>query len=619
VPPATIADVTGTFRERTVSLLRQHPGIAIVDVDAGYVERDGKTNPAPRIAPTGPEPPNNGAFPAAAYRACLTGDQVDALAAYEPLARPGETLVVEADRGRGKSAAAGLGAASLALAGKDVLVTGPQYRSVAEVFRRASKLLEDLDALEQVDQADHPHRLETAAGVVRFEPPATASRLPGDPDVVIVDEAAAFPVRRLAAFLDAPAVAFATTIHGYEGAGRGFSVRFRDSLEERRETVTECTMTTPIRYGEADPVESWAFRTLLLDARPAVDQLVADAEPETVDYEHLTTERLLADEQQLRQAFGLLVLAHYRTEPDDLARLLDAPNVTARALLYGGRVVSVALLAREGGLPDERRQSMYDGARIRGNMIPDVLTTQLRDRDAAIPTGQRVLRIATHPAVRSRGLGSKLLTEIATEFGDAVDWLGTGFGATPELVAFWQRNDYHTVHLSTTRNDASGEHSAIMLNPCSERGRALAHRHTDWFHRRIESALTDPLATVDPDVVRAALRSVRRSPELSLSEWEWRLVAGVPRGAATIDTAPGPFRRLVLTSLMDDETESLGPREERVLVSKILQARDWSAVAETFDFVSPAECKRYTSRAIGTLVETHGTTFARNELGDIDG
>ncbi len=281
-------------------------------------------------------------------------------------------------------------------------------------------------------------------------------------------------------------------------------------------------MTEPIRYADADPVEVWAFRALMLDARPPVAQVVEDATPETATYRCLTSADLLSDEHLLRETFGLLVLAHYRTEPTDLARLLDAPNLTVRALTERGHVVAVALLAQEGALDAETRERMYEGGRIRGNMIPDVLTTQLRDRDAGVPVGQRVLRIATHGAVRSRGLGSTLLSEIRREFAEEMDWLGVGFGATPELLDFWRANGYRTLHLSTSRNDRSGEYSAVMMDPCSDAGRELSARHSGWFCDRIGATLTDALDDAEPDVVRGALAAAEAEPGLDLSAWEWR-------------------------------------------------------------------------------------------------
>jgi len=45
-------------------------------------------------------------------------------------------VVAEADRGRGKSSAAGIAAGALALSGADVLVTAPAFRNAAEVFAR---------------------------------------------------------------------------------------------------------------------------------------------------------------------------------------------------------------------------------------------------------------------------------------------------------------------------------------------------------------------------------------------------------------------------------------------------------------------------------------------------
>ena len=618
VPPYDRSAVTGHFRQRLVETLRAHRGVAIVRVVASggtAIERDGLTEPPPRRARAVPEPPADSAFPEAAYEACRTDDQVAAVRAFESLRDPYTAVVVEADRGRGKSSSAGLAAAALASEGRDVLVTAPKYRNSAEVFARAQELFGRLGIPVEADREEQPRVLTVPeGGRVRYAQPDTAVGLPESPDIVVVDEAAALPVRRLESFLSAPAVAFTTTVHGYEGAGRGFSVRFRDRLEASDHAVTEVAMTEPIRYAATDPVETWAFRALLLDARPPVEQLIDEATPETATYRRLTPEELVADEHLLREVFGLLVLAHYRTEPADLARLLDGPNVTVRALTHEGHVVAVALLAREGGLDAETRAAMYEGQRVRGNMIPDVLSTQLRDEDAGVTVGQRVLRIATHAAVRSGGLGSRLLGELRAEFGSEVDWLGVGYGATPELIGFWRHNGYSIVHLSTSRNDTSGEYSAVMLDPCSAAGEELAGRHTGWFCDRIAATLSDALADCDPDVVRAALRAADATPDPNLSAWEWRLVAGVPGGAAILDTDPDPFRRLAVRHLVDPADDALSDREARLLVRKVLQARPWAAVTDELGFVSERECMRAMGTVAESLTRLYGDSWAIEEL-----
>jgi len=612
VPPFELEDVGGRFRTRLVSTLRAHPGVAIVDVDADTVERDGLTHPAPRTARRPPTPPADHDFPEAAYEACLTQDQLDALAAFEHLRDAGTALVVEADRGRGKSSAAGLAAACLALDGQNVLVTAPSYRSAGELFARAAALLADCEQLADTDR-DRPRQVETTGGgSIRFALPADAAALPGDPDAVLVDEAAALPVRLLESFLDADRVAFVTTVHGYEGAGRGFDVRFRGRLGDSAFDVKPVRLDEPIRYAPGDPVEVWAFRALLLDARPVVDQLVTDATPADADYAVLDANALAADETLLREAFGLLVYAHYRTEPNDLARLLDAPNLSVRALEYDGHVVSVALLAREGGLDAETRRRMYEGGRIRGNMLPDVLTSQLRDESAARPVGRRVMRIATHHVARSRGLGSALLAAVERELGDEVDWLGVGYGATPALLAFWDENGYSTVHLSTTRNESSGEYSALMLRPTSESGRALAARHTQWFAERIADVLADALRDAEPDVVRAALRAADADLPLGLSDDDWQLVAAAAYGPGLYSVDPEPFRRLAVAALVGG-TDRLTAREERLLVLKVLQAHPWSVAADALGFHSHGQCMRALGDAYQPLVDEFGTDVATEE------
>jgi len=627
VPPYGVDDVSGRFRERLVDTLRSHPGIAIVSLAPGgpegdAVERDALTAARARAADpgAGPSVPPGAAFPAAAYEACLTTDQARAVRAFESLATPGNAVVVEADRGRGKSSAAGLAAGALALAGADVLVTAPAARNAAEVFARAEELIGGRGAGDDAASGGGGNRRVDApgGGRVRFLPPVEAAELPGDPDVVVVDEAAALPVRLLERFLDeSRSVAFCTTVHGYEGAGRGFAIRFHERLLDGPLAVRDVRLDEPIRYARDDPVEAWASRALLLDARPAVDEAVAGSAVGDATYRALGADELLADEALLGEAFGLLVAAHYRTEPNDLARLLDAPNLSTRALVAEGRVVAVAMLAREGGLDAETRRAMYEGERVRGNMVPDVLTSQLRDEAAADPQGIRTVRIATHHAVRDAGFGSRLLEAVHAEFGDAVDYFSVGYGATPRLLRFWRRAGYRTVHLSTSRNDASGEHSAIMLRPTNEAGRDLLDRHAVAFRDRERDGLSDAHRDVDPDVVAGALRACPAPVPVDLTDTEWRSVVGASFGPGMYDSAPGAFRDLAMAALVGGgdagSDPALDARERRLLVRKVLQGRPWESVANELGYVSTAACMRALGDAYEPLVGRYGTDFALRE------
>jgi tRNA(Met) cytidine acetyltransferase len=740
VSPYDVENVSGAFRARLVALLRTHPGIGIVDADSRAVERDGLQHPVPRLPDgeridrpaggrTSSEPSRSGddattsrgtlargersersdrgnrgnrshrsgrgdrgreIFPTAVYERCLTADQARCVRTFERLRESRTTVVAEADRGRGKSSAAGLAAGALAADGEDVLVTAPSYRASTEIFARAAAVFDDLGVSITRDEEVNPRVLDAGEGSVRFVPPTAAADLVGgrsesaaversggvgsdrieteagpdggtgddrSPDVLFVDEAAGLPVPVLDRLLGADRLAFVTTVHGYEGAGRGFSIRFRERLAASDHEAVDTRLDDPIRYAAGDPVEVWLFRALLLDARPAIDSLVADAAPEAVAYERLTTGDLLADERLLREVFGLLVAAHYRTEPNDLARLLDGPNLSVRALTYRGHVVAVCLLAREGGLPEERRRAIYEGGRIAGHMLPDVLTSQLCDERGGAPAGLRVVRIATHAAVRSRGLGSHLLDRVRAELNDrataddrengdrddsrgvgehddgdgrtdtdlpgGIDWLGVGYGATPQLIDFWRENGFHTVHVSTTRNETSGEFSLLMLAGLTDRGEALTRRHTRWFARRFPAVLSDALSALDPDIARGALASAGVVVEPDLSAHEWRVVCKAAYGSGLYDTDPAPFRRLALACFTDpaavdpdfdsESSEGLSIREERLLVCRVFQARSPEAISEGLDYESKRQCLRALGDAYAVLADRYGGELARAE------
>jgi len=46
---------------------------------------------------------------------------------------------------------------------------------------------------------------------------------------------------------------------------------------------------------------------------------------------------------------------------------------------------------------------------------------------------------------------------------ERLNYIGVSFGVTPELFAFWKKNEFSPVYLRQSQNDLTGEHTCIML------------------------------------------------------------------------------------------------------------------------------------------------------------
>ncbi len=608
VKPFTREAVTGNFRRHLVSTLRSHPGIAIVDADADRVERSGLTGDSPaetRAFEGGP--PANHRFPLGAYRACGSSDQASALRAFETLLESPTAVVVSAERGRGKSAAGGLAAVSLAMEGFDVGITAPAVEHVGAAFTHGAELASSLGAT-VVDE--DPPRIRTADGSVRFR--RIDALEPGDyPDVLFVDEAAGVPVPRLEAFLAVDRLGLTTTRHGYEGSGQGFATRFRDQLEDSEHRVVEREMRMPIRYAPDDPIEQWLNRALWLDVRPIHESAVPEGDGANLAYKRWEGAELRDSHETFRQVMGLLSSAHYRTEPDDVARILDAPNLALRTLDEDGVIVAVELVAREGDLADEDLDRAYRGARLRGNMLPDIFINEFREPELAGRPGLRIVRIATHPAARRKGYASALLDHIEAEFANDIHWWGTGFGVTPALVRFWHANGFVPFFLGASRNRASGVHSIAMLH--APAGKPAADIVAD-FPRRFRGSLLDAHRTLDPDTVLAIFEAIPGAPPLSIRETEWRTLAAAAHGAGRYDLDPEPARQLAVHHLARaGDDPPLPEGAPTLLVNKVLQGRRWDYIAETLPYASVGQAKRALGEALAVLVDHYGGSAVAEE------
>lgn len=493
-------------------------------------------------------------------------------------------LVLTSDRGRGKSAVLGIAAARLLQQGTThILVTAPRLAAVGQLFDHAESRLPGA--------VRHRGELHWQGRRIEFVPPDALTLQPREAELLLVDEAAAIPTPLLERLLAHYArIVFASTIHGYEGTGRGFALRFHRVLDQRTPGWHALQMSQPVRWAECDPLEHFTFRALLLDAEPAADAEVAAAAcPDYCDFEQLDRDALLGDERTLTELFGLLVLAHYRTSPNDLRNLLDGPNVRVYALRHSGHVVATALVAREGGLPAALAQGIYEGRRrAHGHLLPQSLAVHAGFAEATLQHADRVIRIAVHPSLHRRGLGRKLMRHLCEQAKlTGADYLGASFGATVELLGFWQHCGVLPVRVGLTREASSGTHSVMVMQPLTRAGESLFGALQSRLSEQLPLLLAEPLADLDAALAAALFRLLPPSRSSSLSLQDWKDVRSFCDTLRGYEVCMPALWRLAPLALAEEI--GLRPAQCALLVEKVLQRRDWSTLSATHGLSGRAE------------------------------
>ena len=306
---------------------------------------------------------------------------IDAMKTFKSQTGP---IILESDRGRGKSAAFGIAAQELVLEkGYQIGVTSHGRRSTETLFNHT---LKDLPAIGKK---------------IRYFSPDQLLKTQQNIDLLLVDEAATLPLFILTKLLNRyPKIAFASTIHGYEGTGKGFSTRFHQTLNQLKPNWQRIKLEQPIRWGRNDPLEALINRLLLLDAEPT--SCFEQKPIISVFFIEYGPVRLIEDEDKLRNLYAILARAHYRTTPSDLMRILDGDDMR----LYGledqsGNILSVALITNEGQLPEELvEQIATNQRRPKNNLLPVALCTQLGFCEALTMRVARIIRIAVNPNIR---------------------------------------------------------------------------------------------------------------------------------------------------------------------------------------------------------------------------
>ena len=455
---------------------------------------------------------------------CKTFQQQCAVKAIEKVAlghrkRP---LLLTADRGRGKSSALAIAVAKLigfentTNAAQKIIITAPHSNALAIFFQQLEQSCPEGE-FNQNTFSYNNHKVEYIAIDVLIKEKPTAHLL-------LIDEAAAIPVYILSQLVDSyHRVVFSSTQHGYEGAGRGFSVKFTQLLSDKTPHFHQYHIHQPIRWAENDPLELFVFDAFLLKStdlestvyenkgldkaylkQPSLENITSEnITSENAIFSCIEQQQLFADEGLLQQIFSVLVTAHYQTSPSDLKLLLNNKALRLFVLAINQQIVAVALTLKEGNAEKhEIKQVASAKRRLKNQFLPQSLFLHNHCTTAFDYHYLRVMRIAVLPSVQQQGLGIKLLAHVKQyAVQNDIDILGTSFGANESLLSFWHKAHYQLVRLGFSVDKASGEHSSMYLQPLNTKAADLVANLQQHFYRSLTYLLTEQYQSISAGVV----------------------------------------------------------------------------------------------------------------------
>ena len=358
-----------------------------------------------------------------------------------------------AKRGRGKSALLGMLANQIQA---PVYLTAPNKSAVHSVIEFSEGGIEFIAPDELTIRLQHEPEFSQSAWL-------------------LVDEAAMIPLPLLQEYSQYfQHIVFSTTIHSYEGTGRGFELKFKRKIHR---TFQHFELKQPLRWQENDPLEHFIDDLLLLNAEDDFQKFLFQP--------HLPYQiREVQKPHHIAEFYSLMTLAHYRTSPLDLRRLLDGENQRFYFAEYQQNLLGAIWALEEGNMADDELiiQIQQGKRRPKGNLVPQALCFYENLPQACKLRSLRISRIAVQPNWQKQGIGQNLMKFMENS---EVDFLSVSFGYTDELVKFWQKCDFVLVHLGEHQEASSGCYSAIALKGLSKEGLALVDTAYKQFQRNI--------------------------------------------------------------------------------------------------------------------------------------
>lgn len=564
---------------------------------------------------------------------CLTQEQLTAVKQVIQVVKGhrNRPLVLTADRGRGKTSALAIACAELltnAQAKINIAVTATHRKSLDVFFSQLAVCLEDkltsdnnFGNTELKTNSVKGNRLDHKNGSVQFIAVDELVKQKAPFSLVIVDEAASISLQYLNYLLvKYSRLVFASTVHGYEGAGRSFTLKFQKNIRLNYPECKTLNMQQPIRWSENDPLESFIYDLCLLNAEvPQFSQYIYQdsqlpqsfihntLEQSSIVFEQISTKTLMLNEVLLQQVFAVLVTAHYQTSPNDLQLLLDNDSITLVTLSLQQQVVGVALLLNEGlttciedaiNCEDENQTQNKNNIvnllqtnkrRLKDQFIPQSLLTHCGEENSFDYSYLRVMRIAIVPELQGKGLGTLFLSRIE-EYAQqhAIDFVGSSFGMNKELLCFWLQKNYTIARVGFTKDKASGEHSALLLKAVNEKHTEYIKKIERNFYQSFNYLLAEQYKELNPELVWQILTYCPLSSLPKINETDLKAVEDFYTKKRQYSVCVYHLHKWLQHQMIKPFNKGMVP-----IISKIFQKTDVSNLTNVYGFTGKKEFNNY--------------------------
>ncbi|XP_055381005.1 RNA cytidine acetyltransferase [Condylostylus longicornis] len=386
----------------------------------------------------------------------------------------------------------------------------------------------------------------------------TDGHLLNSADFVVIDEAAAIPLPLIKKMLGSYVVFMSSTINGYEGTGRSLSLKLFNQLQKDNNAPPPIKLNDSIRYNAGDDIEEWLISLLCLNAADLPFIESSCPSPDTCELYYIDRDALFsyhkAAELFLHRIVSIYVASHYKNSPNDLQIMSDAPAHNLFCLVGPVKkkdqlpeLLCVIQIALEGKISSKSvKESFSRGKKAAGDLIPWTIAEQFQDSEFPNLSGARIVRIATHPNYQRMGYGKRalellrdyyeekftnldenyeqyivdgikeieenevnllqeiikpreniptLLKRLTERAAEPLEYLGTSYGLTKDLLKFWKSQKFIPVYISQKENELTGEHSCIMISDLTKGGSSTINGN--WlslyfqdFRRRIIKLLS---------------------------------------------------------------------------------------------------------------------------------